>query len=84
MRTLIVFAVLAVSGCAGGAVGWGGTHEVLASDAAYMSVVYDPMVGGFGPAAAEAARHCARTNRSAIPNGNHAEGAVRVQHFLCQ
>lgn len=84
MRVGIVCAVLALSGCAGGAVGWGGTHEVIASSASSMSVVYDPMVGGFGPAAAEAARHCARTERSAIPSGNHAEGAVRVQHFLCQ
>lgn len=38
---------LILAGCAGAPVGWGGTHQVTLANEQAISIVYDPIMGGY-------------------------------------
>ena len=72
------------SGCAGGPVGWGGTHEVLQANDKFVTYRYDPIVGGRSAAENAAVAHCGAYGKTpqATMRGN--EGILQIQTYECK
>lgn len=81
---LFLLAPIVLSGCAGGPVGWGGTHEVLQSNDKFVTYRYDPLVGGRSSAANAAAAHCGGYGKTAEPTMRGNEGIIQIQTYECR
>lgn len=86
MRKVIASSILmlALIGCAGGPVGWGGTHETLQANDKFVTYRYDPLVGGRSSAANAAAAHCGAYGKTAVPTMNGNEGIIQIQTYECR
>lgn len=85
MRNFSILSTLIVlAGCAGGAVGWGGTHQVTLANEQAISIVYDPLMGGYGHANAEATAHCMKYKKSPVPTSKNRNGVLTEQVFECR
>lgn len=71
-------------GCAGAPVGWGGTHQVTLANERAISIVYDPLMGGYGYANAEATAHCLRFKKNPVPTNKVNNGVLLEQVFECR
>jgi hypothetical protein len=86
MKRLLVYAfpLTFLVGCAGGPVGWGGTHEVLQANDKFVTYRYDPLVGGRSSAANAAAAHCGGYGKIAEPTMRGNEGIIQIQTYECR
>ncbi len=86
MKYLIAtsLSIAVLSGCAGGPVGWGGTHEVLGANDKVVTYRYDPLVGGRSSAANAASAHCSGYGKTAIPTMRGNEGIIQIQTYECR
>ena len=86
MKNQIIYLTLIVtlSGCAGAPVGWGGTHQVTLANKKAISIVYDPLVGGYAAANKEATAHCQKYSLDAVPTNKTMNGALTEQVFECR
>ncbi len=82
--SIIGLAIGLLAGCAGAPVGWGGTHEVTLANERAISIVYDPMMGGYGAANRAASEHCQRYGHSAVPTNKSKNGVLTEQVFECR
>jgi hypothetical protein len=76
--------LLILPGCAGAPVGWGGTHEVTLANERAISIVYDPLVGGYGAANKAATEHCQKYSLSPVPTNKTPNGVLTEQVFECR
>lgn len=83
MRALpLIIALLA--GCAGGPVGWGGSHKVLHADADIITIQFDRMVESYEDVKAIADEHCGKPSRVANVNQSSSSfGMVKTYTFAC-
>jgi hypothetical protein len=86
MKLVLVSLALAMTllGCAGGPVGWGGTHEVLQSNDKFVTYRYDPIVGGRSAAENAATAHCSSYGKTAQPTMRGNEGILQIQTYECR
>lgn len=77
-------ALTTLAGCAGAPVGWGGTHQVTLANEQAISIVYDPLMGGYGYANAEATAHCMRYKKNPVPTNKVKNGVLTEQVFECR
>ncbi len=76
--------LVTLGGCAGAPVGWGGTHQVTLANERAISIVYDPLMGGYGYANAEATAHCLRFKKDPVPTNKVKNGVLTEQVFECR
>lgn len=81
---LILLTPIVLLGCAGGPVGWGGTHEALQANDKFVTYRYDPIVGGGSAAANAAATHCGSYGKTAEPTMRGNEGIIQIQTYECR
>lgn len=81
---IFVFPFMLLLGCAGGPVGWGGTHETLQANDKFVTYRYDPLVGGRSSAANAAAAHCGGYGKTAEPTMRGNEGIIQIQTYECR
>lgn len=79
-----VLPLMLLVGCAGGPVGWGGTHEALQANDKFVTYRYDPLVGGRSSAASAAATHCGGYGKTAEPTMRGNEGIIQIQTYECR
>lgn len=84
MRLLLTFLILPLSACANAPVGWGGSHEVALANEAAITVVYDPMMGGYNKAMQAATDHCAKYDKSPVPTVSGNRGVLPTQTYECR
>lgn len=84
MRFLLLIPILSLAACAGAPVGWGGTHEVTLANERAISIVYDPMMGGYAAANKAATEHCLKYSRSPVPTNKMPHGVLTEQVFECR
>ena len=84
MRFLLLIPVLSLAACAGAPVGWGGTHEVTLANERAISIIYDPMVGGYAAANKAATAHCMNYGCSPVPTNKVKNGVLTEQVFECR
>jgi hypothetical protein len=70
-------------GCAGGPVGWGGTHQTLQASDKFVTYLYDPIVGGRSAAMNDAANHCRMYGKTAVPSMAQSQGILQIQTYEC-
>jgi hypothetical protein len=75
---------LVLQSCAGGPVGWGGTHEVIQSNSASITFKYDTILGPnkiWEPASA----HCKKFDKQAVPTVKSIQSlGIAIQTFECK
>ncbi len=81
---IYVLPLMFLLGCAGGPVGFGGTHEVLQANDKFITYRYDPLVGGRSSAANAAAAHCGGYGKTAEPTMSGNEGIIQIQTYECR
>jgi len=86
MKKILIYALplTLLVGCAGGPVGWGGTHEALQANDKFVTYRYDPLVGGRSSAANAAAAHCGGYGKTAEPTMRGNEGIIQIQTYECR
>jgi len=83
-QTYILIALFLLTSCAGAPVGWGGTHQVTLANPQAISIVYDPLVGGYAAANREATMHCQKFGRNPVPTDKKPNGILTEQVFECR
>lgn len=76
--------VLTLTACAGAPVGWGGTHQVTLANEKAITIVYDPMMGGYAAANQEATTHCNKYGLDPVPANKGKAGVLTEQVFECR
>ncbi len=84
MRFLFLSASLFLAACAGAPVGWGGTHQVTLANERAISIVYDPLVGGYPAANKAATEHCQKYGLNPVPTTKTKNGVLTEQVFECR
>lgn len=84
MRILPMLCLFLLCGCANSKVGWGGTHEVVLANEAAITVVYDPMVGGYHKAQEVSTEHCKKYGKSPVPTVAGKAGILPTQTYECR
>ena len=81
---VIVFLGLGMQGCAGGPVGWGGTHEVVQSNSASITFRYDTILGA-NKIWEPATEHCKKFDKEAVPTAKTMQAlGIAIQTFQCK
>lgn len=75
---------LTLAGCASAPVGWGGTHQITMANEKSISIVYDPLVGGYPAANKAATEHCNNYGLSPVPTNKIKNGVLTEQVFVCK
>jgi hypothetical protein len=63
-QALTVSACVAMLGCAGAPVGWGGTHRTVQANEVSVTYLYDRAVGGLDAVMRAATDHCGQYDKS--------------------
>lgn len=80
---LLAMSSLVLIGCAGGPVGWGGTHQTMQANDKFVTYLYDPLVGGRSAAMNAASEHCRVYGKNAIPTMSGNQGILQIQTYEC-
>lgn len=73
-----------LSACAGAPVGWGGSAETTLANERAISIVYDPLMGGYATANKIATIHCQNHGRNPVPTTKNQHGVLIEQVFECR
>ena len=84
MRYLLLTLPFLITACAGGAVGWGGSHQVVLANEQAITIAYDPLMGGYGKAQQVATEHCDLYKKSPIPTVSGNMGILPTQTYECR
>ena len=84
MRFLLLILILPLAACANAPVGWGGSHELVLANEQAVTIVYDPLMGGYDKANHAASEHCAKYNKSPVPTVEGNMGALPTQTYECR
>ena len=84
MRYITLVLILPLAACAGGAVGWGGTHELVLANPQAVTIAYDPLMGGYEHAQYAATQHCAQYGKSPVPTVSGNRGIIPTQTYECR
>ncbi|NHN36907.1 hypothetical protein G8764_06350 [Pseudomaricurvus alcaniphilus] len=84
---IINILVIALSGCAGAPVGWGGSHSIDTKSSNSITISYDGLLESFEDVQNLAKNHCAEYGKHAIADSVHKDkdtwGIVKTFTFLC-
>lgn len=81
---ICISGITSLTACAGAPVGWGGTHEITLANERAISIVYDPIVGGYAAANRAATEHCQKYGHSPVPTDRKPNGVLTEQVFECR
>lgn len=85
MRLLFTtFMALTLTACANAPVGWGESHEIALANDEAITIVYDPMMGGYNAAQQTAAEHCDQYDKSPVPTVSGNRGILPTQTYDCR
>lgn len=84
MRLFLMILILPLAACANAPVGWGGSHEVSLANEKAITVVYDPIMGGYEKAQHAATEHCKQYGKSPVPTVSGNRGVLPTQTYECQ
>lgn len=82
----VAILALAVSGCTGAPVGWGGTYEVAYQSADRVIIEYDPIVESLADIVIVAEKHCDKHGKAAVLDKLERTGlygAIQTAMFNC-
>jgi hypothetical protein len=83
-QALTVSACVAMLGCAGAPVGWGGTHRTVQANEVSVTYLYDRAVGGLDAVMRAATDHCGQYDKSPVPTVSSRQGVLYTQTFECR
>lgn len=83
MRFFLLVSILSLTACAG-KVGWGGSNEVVLANDEAITIVYDPLMGGYGKAQQVATGHCDQYGKSPVPTVSGNRGVLPTQTYECR
>ena len=88
MRSILFLLPFILAACAGGPVGYGGSHQILHQDSDVITIQYDELLESFADVKAVADAYCGETNRKAVVSNVHKDtmtmGLVKTYTFTCK
>ena len=83
MHLLFLITALLLTACTN-KVGWGKSHEVVLANEKAITVIYDPLMGGYKKAQIAATEHCQKHDKDPVPTLTGDQGTLLTQTYECK